>query len=128
MGVFDRQVATAKRLIARYGQACQWQKPAPEIEAEPGYPNVGPLPDPVPVRIAWFSPRDLGRGTEEFMAALVGTEVSGSSEIGLMEGGVPFVPDDQDSVIRDGQGLSIKKIDRLAPNGEPILYYVSVAA
>lgn len=127
MGVFDRTIATAKRLIARYGQDCLWQQPAPTTEDVPGYPTVGDKPEPIPVRIAWFAPRDLGRGTEEFMALMAGIEVPSGTEIGLLAGGLDFEPNDEDTVIRDGNELSVKKLDRLAPNGQAILYYVSVA-
>jgi|SRR5690606_6467465 len=130
--IFDEDVAAARELIDLYGIDCDWQKPAPLVEDEPGYPTVGDLPDPVRVKIAFFSPRDLGRGSEAFMALLVGTEVPTSGEIGLMAGGLSFSPDDSDSLIRDPEGaeepLTITKIDRLAPNGLPILYYVSVAS
>lgn len=126
-GVYDGAIATAKKLIDKFGMDCGWQRPAAEVEAEPGYPTTGALPAVIPVRMAFFSPRDLGRGTDEFMAALAGTEVSGSNEIGLLAGGLSFEPDDQDSIIRNGVGLSIKKIDRLAPAGVPVIYYVSLA-
>lgn len=126
MGVFDRSIAAAQRLIARYGQDCLWQKPALETEDVPGYPTIGDAPAPVPCRIAWFSPRDIGRGAEEFMALMVGIEVPSSGQVGLLAGGLDFEPNEKDSVIRDGVPVSIKKIDRLAPNGTPILYYVTI--
>jgi hypothetical protein len=132
VGVFDRSIATAKRLIDKYGQDCHWQKPAPDDGGTPGYPETGVAPDPIPVRMAFFSPRDLGRGSEEFMAMMAGMDVSSSKEIGLLAGGLTFEPDDQDHIIRDPAGaaipVSIQKIDRLAPNGTPVLYYVSVTA
>lgn len=66
------------------------------------------------------------------MAAMAGMEVSASNEIGLLAGGLSFVPDDADTIVRDPDGaaerMAITKIDRLAPNGTPILYYVSVAS
>lgn len=130
--IFDEDVATARELIDLYGVACDWQKPAPLVETVPGYPTVGNLPDPVRVKIVFFSPRDLGRGGEAFMALLAGTEVPTTGEIGLMAGGLSFSPAVSDSLIRDPDSakepLTITKIDRLAPNGLPILYYVSVAS
>lgn len=131
-GIFDADIQTAKELIELYGADCRWQKPAAEDGGVPGYPEPGETPDPIECRIAFFSPRDIGRGGEVFMAAMQGMEVSMSNEIGLLAGGLSFEPDDADTIIRDPQGaaqeLAIKQIDRLAPNGTPILYYVTVAA
>lgn len=132
MGVFDADIQTAQELIDLYGQECHWQKPPSEDGGVPGYPGQGEAPDPIPCKIAFFSPRDLGRGGEVFMAMMAGMEVSTSNEIGLLAGGLTFEPDDADTIIRDPEGaaipVAIKQIDRLAPNGTPILYYVTVAA
>lgn len=127
-GVFDDDIATARELIDLYGAACLWQKPAPLVEDEPGYPTEGVLPDPVPCKLAFFTGRDLGRGSEEFLAMLAGMEVPANQEIGLLAGGLSFTPELTDTLTRGGVELAIKKIDRLAPNGTPILYYVTVAA
>lgn len=126
--VFEPDVETAKELIALFGEDCAWHKPAPETAGEPGYPGEGVKPDPVPCKIAWFSPRDLGRGSEMFLALMRGTEVPQTGEIGLLAGGLAFLPELVDHVERaDGSLRSITKIDKLAPNGLPILYYVSVS-
>lgn len=131
-GVFDEDIQAAQELIAIYGADCLWQKPAPVVEDEPGYPTQGAVPDPIPCKIVFFSPRDVGRGSEVFMALLAGTEVPTSGEIGIMAGGLSFTPDDSDTIVRnpdtENLSLSIKQIDRLAPNGTPVLYYVSVAS
>lgn len=127
--IFDADIQTAKELIALYGEDCGWQKPAPVTGGTPGYPEQGELPDPVPCKIAFFSPRDLGRGSEEFLAMLAGAEVPTNKEIGLLAGGLSFTPENTDTIIRaNGNEIAIQKIDRLAPNGVPILYYVTVAA
>lgn len=128
MGVFDRSIATAQRLIAKFGQDCEWQQQTPEDGGTPGYPGDGVVPDPIPCKIAWFAPRDLGRGTEVFAALMAGIEVSSSNEIGLLAGGLTFEPDDADTIIRGTERLAIKQIDRLASNGTPVIYYVQVAA
>lgn len=127
--IFDADIQAAKELIALYGEDCGWQKPAPLVEDVPGYPEEGELPEPVPCKIAFFSPRDLGRGSEEFLAMLAGAEVPTNKEIGLLAGGVSFTPENTDTIIRSSGGeVAILKIDRLAPNGVPVLYYVTVAA
>lgn len=131
-GVFDDDIATAQELIAEFGQDCWWQKPAPVTDdSVPGYPVVGDLPDPVPVKIAFFSGRDLNRGTFEFLAMMPGIEIPDNGEVGLLAGGLSFTPQNVDTIRRgaiDADECSIEKIDRLAPNGTPILYYITVTA
>lgn len=128
MNVFDDDIATAQELIAEFGEICQWQKPPPVIAGAPGYPDeLGPEPDAIPCILAFFSHRDLGRGTEEFLQLIANTEVPMGHEIGLLAGGLTFDPHATDTVIRaNGSKQAIVKIDRLAPNGLPILYYVTV--
>lgn len=132
-GVFDDDIATAQELIAEFGQDCWWQKPAPVADnSVPGYPTDGALPDAVPCKIAFFSARDLNRGTFEFLQQMgFSLEVPDSGEVGLLAGGIDFTPEMTDTLRRgaeDADECSIDKIDRLAPNGVPILYYVVVSA
>ncbi len=125
-------IATANELIDEFGQDCWWQKPAPPTGGgSAGYPVAGALPQPVPVRIAFFRPKDLDSGVQQAMDMIAGTEVSDNTEIGLMAGDVPFTPENIDQVRRgavDAEPISIVKMDKLAPNGTPVLYYVMVAA
>ena len=130
-GVFDDDIATAQELIAEFGQDCWWQKPAPVTGGVPGYPEVGEQPDPVPCKVAFFSGRDLNRGTYEFLSMMPGMEVPDNGEIGLMAGGLSFTPENVDTLRRgaiDAPECSIEKIDRLAPNGTPVLYFLTVTA
>ena len=131
-GVYDDDIATAQELIAEFGQECFWQKPAPVTDdSVPGYPVVGDLPPLIPVKIAFFSGRDINRGTFEFLSMMPGMEVPDNGEIGLLAGGLTFEPENTDTLRRgaaDADETSIESIDRLAPNGTPVLYYVKVAA
>lgn len=129
MGVYNEDIQDAKELIEEFGQICYWQKPAPVTGGTPGYPIIGVKPTPIKCNIAFFAPRDLGRGTEEFIQAIIGTEVPAGTEIGLMAGGLSFIPKDTDTIHRgavDGPVVTIEKIDLLAPNGDPILWFVRV--
>lgn len=124
-------IQDAKELIDEFGQDCYWQKPAPTVGGEPGYPVAGALPQPIPCRIAFFSPKDLDRGVMQFMDVIPGTEVPDSSQVGLLAGGLSFTPENTDTIRRgapDAAEISIIKMDLLAPNGTPILYFVTVAA
>lgn len=132
-GVFDDDIATAKELIDEFGQQCYWQKAAPKgTGGTPGYPVDEEAPEPIPCKIAFFSGRDINRGTFEFLQQMgLSLEVPDSGEVGLLAGGITFEPKMTDTLRRgavDAQEVSIDKIDRLAPNGTPILYYVQVSA
>lgn len=52
-----------------------------------------------------------------------GTEIPVGTLIGLM-GQVDFTPKMKDVVIRDGEELTVKVINTLAPNGDVVLYKV----
>ena len=131
-GVYDEDIATAQELIAEFGQDCFWQKPAPIIDnSVPGYPVAGDLPALIPVKIAFFSGRDLNRGIYEFISLMPGMEVPDNGEIGLLAGGLSFEPELTDTFIRgtdlNAAHSSVDRLDRLAPNGTPVLYYVQTA-
>lgn len=131
-GVYDDDIATAKELIEEFGQTCYWQKPQPvTVGGSPGYPVAGDVPQPEECKIAFFRPKDLDSGVAQFMDVIPNTEVPDNTEIGLMAGDVSFVPEGTDRIRRgaiDAPAISIIKIDRLAPNGTPVLYYITVAA
>lgn len=125
--IFAPDVETAKELIALFGEDCLWHKPAPVDGGTPGYPGEGETPEPVACKIAWFNARDIGRGGTEFLSMMKGTELPLVGEIGLLAGGLTFTPELLDHVERADASLrAIHKIDKLAPNGLPILYYVTV--
>jgi hypothetical protein len=132
MADYSDDIETAQELIEEFGQQCFWQKQAPVIDdSVPGYPVVGELPEPIPVMIAFFSGRDLSRGAFGFMDMMPNMEVADNAEVGLMAGGLSFTPENTDTVRRgaaDAPECSIQPIDRLAPDGTPILYYVTIAA
>lgn len=133
MGVFDDDIATAQELIAEFGRTCYWQKPAPASGGVPGYPGVGALRPSALVQctMAFFSPKDLDRGVQQFLDMIPGTEVPDNGQVALLAGGLAFTPENTDHIYFDtgrSAGVSISKIDLLAPNGTPVLYFVTVAA
>lgn len=121
MARFDRQIATALRLIKKNGQLVKWRQlqraddpsdPAAVIESAPVDRDV----------YICFLPVD--KDNKEFINYLRGTnEIKMGSLIGLM-GNVPFVPDASNLVIRDGVQLEIFNIELLSPNGQKVLYTV----
>ncbi len=122
MARFDRQIATAKRLIAKNGELAKWRvinDPAPTDPNKPWEPGAA-TPDDKDVTIC-FLPID--RQTMEAFNFIKGTEVPKGSVMGLM-GQVNFEPNLKDVVIRDGKELRIASLDVLSPNGQKILYTV----
>lgn len=125
--VFDEDVELATELIEEFGEEVTWVEAPVVSGGTPGYP--GTASDPVKhegIRIAFFSPRDLGMGSEMFLALLKDTEVPVGTEIGLMTGAVPFTPLADATIVRTTGEIAIDSLDRLAPNGLPILYFVKV--
>lgn len=127
MSVYARPIATAQRLIAKFGASCIWTKPAEETVGGDPWRDVriGP-PEPHNVSIAFFSAKDLGYGSTLALAAMAGTEVPAHSQMGLM-GAVDFDPELTDTVTFNGDTIDVTKIDKLAPNGDPILYFLWLA-
>jgi hypothetical protein len=129
---YERAQASARRMIAAKGQACLWRKPAAQDDAADEWRDVREGdPTDTACSIAWFAPRDLGRGTENFLSAIAGQnlDVPDGYEIGLMAAG-DFEPLPSDKIVKgtdpDGAEIAITTIDRLAPDGTPIFYFVKV--
>lgn len=135
MTVFTRQIATALRLIDKYGQYVTWQ----QNRADPFTPN--PMPWLAEgnatavnnrVKIAFLPNKRVG--FETIVAAAMGQEIKTGSVIGYMAQ-VSFVPTTEDVVLRPafgaafslGSGIQyrIAKIDELNVDGTPILYTVT---
>lgn len=122
MGVFDRQIATARRLIERYGEACLWQQPGDKDPgAKPWHGSSIDPPDPIPVKIAFF-PGGSESNFAAVLAALGDTNVNIASEYGLMPA-VDFDPATSD-VLTDSNGNNVEIVDMtpLRPNGEVIFW------
>lgn len=120
MGRFDRQIATAKRLIAKNGQKVIWRQISNGVPASATEPwKVGPAVNTDHDVIICFLP--FTTENKEFLRALLGTEVATGSVTGLMAA-VNFTPAKRDIVIRDGKTYSIKTIDPLRPNEQTIMY------
>ena len=126
MGVFDRQVATARRLIERYGEACLWQKPGEkDVDEKPWVGTSVDTPDPVPVKIAFF-PNGGDASIAAVIAMLGDTDVNIASEYGLMPA-VDFDPATSDTLTDStDRVVEIVKMTPLAPNGQIIFWKVWV--
>jgi hypothetical protein len=122
MGEYDRPIATAKRLIEKKGQVCTW------IQHILGTPSDADKPwltgnDEIvslPVSIVFLS---ANRINNEFIRALLGTEVTVGTVKGIMAGQT-FEPTKKDIVIRGDKTLRIKNIDPVKPAEDAILHII----
>jgi hypothetical protein len=120
MAQFDKAIATAKRLIAKNGEAVIWRQIAdaePEDSSKPWIPGEVESVDYV-VELCFLP---LSRVNLETFTLIQGSEVPKGSVMGLM-GEVPFEPNLRDVVVRSGVELRIESIDLLSPNGQKVLY------
>lgn len=127
MGVYDRQIALATRLITKYGQLCTWQKPVDGIGGTPENPAVSTFDSYTDIPLV-FLPERLN-SFASILSMFPGSDVPTGGVKALMPA-VAFVPELTDSVLRGAETLNVRDdngIDVLNINGEPILYFVKFA-
>lgn len=124
MGNYDRQVATAERLIREKGKPVQVVRqsttlPDPNRPWEPGEP-VETLTDAYGVFLN-FNAQDM-----ETMSKMAGaSEIQSSDRKVLLAAAAAGAPLTTNDKLRDADGdWSIEWVQVLAPNGENILYTV----
>jgi hypothetical protein len=121
---FSSAIATAQRLITKYGQPCYWRRVQPLTNVNPLAPwLVGTGSDiDVPVTILFTQ----SRGT---LTALLqyarNSDVSVGGLRGLMSA-QDFTPDLQDVILKNGSAYALQSINPIAPNGTPILYILEL--
>lgn len=117
MARFDRQIATAKRLIAKNGRTVQIT--IRKSEPNPDKPwEVSTTEETHDVQIAFLP---LTKQSFESITKMQATEVPKGAVQGLM-GQVPFEVDLTATVLRDGKTLAVHYMDVLSPNGQKILF------
>lgn len=120
--VFATQIATAQRLISKFGQSCTWRKTAVSTPnpAKPWEMISGTVTDTT-VKVVFVS-----KFKEHFfLKYMANTEIPEGLFIGYMAA-QNFTPAINDILIRGHETLTIQAIDIVEPNGEPILYIVTV--
>lgn len=125
MAQFDRQIATAIRLIKKYGQVIAWRQTLNEDDIVEPWKEEAPdevTPDKTPSIVFLYSDNKA----EETLGFMVGSDIPNGTLIGYM-GSVDFTPSISDIVIRDSEVLRIKNINVLSPNGQIILYIIEFA-
>lgn len=119
--VFERQIATALRLIKRNGKAVTWRQRTSTVP-DPNKPwevvDDDTITDHADIPIVFLPYNQANRA---FIANIVGTEVPAGRNFGLM-GAQSFTPGKTDVVVDGAKEIAIQAIDVLSPNGEIILY------
>lgn len=120
MGVYDRQIAQAKRMIKAKGKLVTWIKHNAKQDTNKPWKTAidASKPTAYQVYIVLTSP-----GT--FLNALThmfpGTSVPTGAPDAIMAA-VPFTPEENDTIEDGSEIYVIKDFNVVAPNGEPILY------
>lgn len=122
MGRFDRQVASAARMIRENGQKVVWQACAGGTAADPDKPwdTSGGSKTEHTVDMVFVS---INRTDARFMQYFKGSELAEGFLKGLMPA-VAFKPDINDYVVRGDETYKVKNVDPVAPNGQVILYKI----
>lgn len=125
--VYERQIATATRLIRQKGQLCTWREPG-EPGGTPSKPTAG-IPTDRNVYIVFLNNANR-ENFHSFLSLLKDTEVPTGGLRGLMAV-TSFTPTLKGLVARaptyTGPILTLENrngIDKLDLNGEIILYYL----
>lgn len=128
--VYERQIATARRLITAKGQLCTWREPG-TVGGTPNRPVPG-TPIDKSVHIVFLNNTNREH-LASFLSMIKDTEVPTGGLRGLMHA-VDFTPSLMGQVARastfTGPVLRVDDkngIDKLDLNGEVILYYVRFA-
>lgn len=123
MGQYDRAIATAARLIKKYGGQVTWT-----VVAEAALPDAA---KPWEKAAGTETPHTIDsvfltstRLTQAFLAYLGGTETPAGKVACLIPGNVPFVPKLTDKLTRGGVIYSPDSIEPLSPSGVPIMYRI----
>jgi hypothetical protein len=117
MAIYDRQINTAKRLIAKYGVSVPVTNK--RIVPVPGEPwHTTEVIETNTVKICFLT---LDSGTLKTLSLMPNTEVPKGAVLALM-GAVTFDVNLTTTVVHEGKTWAIYNMDKLAPNGRPILY------
>lgn len=122
MARYDEDIAGAQEAIRDDGMPVVWVQTLDPVNAgDEVMPTTGFVPVEHPARMVFFP---IGLVTARSLSYRFGTDVPIGSEYGLLAGGIAFEPSLRDYVIRGTETLTIAHIDKLAPNGQAVLYTV----
>ncbi len=122
MARFDKIIETGLRLIRKNGQQVDWYVRSTQDTSEKPWEGGSPPPPVKHTPFVCFVPVE----SKEDLAAfrfMTNIDVQVGSTFGLM-GAVDFDASGNDYVVRDGKQYTIRKLDKLAPNGQVVIHYI----
>lgn len=123
MNPFEEDIEGARQAIKEDGCEAVWFKPAPDDDdAKPWREGEGE-PTERPLNVCLFSPKDLGYGSGSYGQMLDGTEIPTSAEIAMFAAEPDFNPELVDWIELPSGKAEVVRLDRLAPNDIPILWF-----
>lgn len=127
---YDSFTIGAASMIKDAGAIVVWTKPAAPVDGQkPWDDDREEVPPTFEPYMVFFSVLDAARGGTRgfFESFMKGTEVSDASEVGFLAGNCGFTPNQADTIERpDGSIVQVVAIDKIAPAGPVVMYFVSV--
>lgn len=121
MGRYDRQISTAKRLIAKYGERVTWNSALPSVPVTDKPWESNPVSTAAYDTTVAFFP--TGSSIGQLIRFMKNGDIPTGNELGYMAQ-VEFTPSSLDTLTRsDGSVYRVKSIDPLNPNGEGVILY-----
>lgn len=129
MAQYDRQVASALRMIKKYGQSVTWRSLTNGTLPDPNKPwLVGATQESDKEAVIAFFPRDKENEYTK-RSKRDANEVTVGDCLGYMGRVEGYVPQLKDIVIRGSATYTVERLDIIRPNGEdPILYTIEFGA
>lgn len=125
---YNRQIATAKRLIEKYGQTVSFSRISETISdpLKPWEKTLG-TPEVSNFKMVFIDPNATGISQlgKEFLQYLKGSEILEGKLRGLLANN-NFEPKPTDILTRNSKELKIYAINPLAPSDQTILYVLEL--
>jgi len=131
MAQYDKSIALATRLIAKFGAPAVLRRFTDAALADPDKPwrRSKPSDNDIPVSAVFLNFGDMGRAGEQYMS---GTDIQTGDKLVIIPGeGLSEAPRLRDRLYRDGagpddEGWAIVQVQTLDPNGQQVLHQLQV--
>lgn len=125
-GYYDEDIADALEMIQEFGVQCMWSKATVALDdsTQPwlGGDDVPNVKEPFICFVPATTTASSGFGLTKFRPE---GEVPSFRQFGLM-GAQDFEPEISDKVLGPDGPLVLAAVDKLAPNGQTVLYILSI--
>jgi hypothetical protein len=121
VSVYAQDIKSAQAMIKQAGQLVTWRKVVRTANNAQNWKATETTQD---FQVYIFFPRKGSNAINALQRLFKGTEVTDGAPSGIMAAVTGFVPEITDKVIRGNVPMAIASIDPLAPDGNPILYFI----